>query len=336
MVGLMIPQGANESARQRVHQQAWAVVLAGGDGSRLKSFTRLISGEDRPKQFCRLYGGKTLLAQTRARLAPAISPERTVFSVVKHHESFYNQELIDVEPSRMVVQPANKGTTAAIISSLLRITRLAGDPIVAFFPTDHHYAEEQRFIASLRLALKIASTRLDTIILLGAEAERPEVEFGWIEPGVSLACSLTNSLVGVRRFWEKPSTRVAETLLAHGCLWNTFVMVGRASAFLDILDCAVPRVLRVFESGRGVPKAESLSPVEEEAYAALRPGDFSQQVLSVSTGRLAVLRLGNIGWSDLGTPERVRGAMTRAGIRLHWPGSGHNETTEEFSKTSVF
>ena len=79
------------------HQQVWGVVLAGGDGTRLRSLTQLISGEDRPKQFCHVYGGKTLLAQTRARLAPAIHPERTAFVLVKAHEKFYRSELADVD-----------------------------------------------------------------------------------------------------------------------------------------------------------------------------------------------------------------------------------------------
>ncbi len=317
------------------HQKAWAVVLAGGDGTRLRSFTRLIAGDDRPKQFCSLYGGRTLLAHTRARLAHAISPERTLFTLVRHHEKFYSEELAGVKPSHMVVQPSNKGTTVAMINSLLRITSLAGDPIVGFFPTDHHYSREQRFVSAVRLALNIVSTRLDTVILLGADAEHPEVEYGWIQPGASLECSLTNSLLGVRRFWEKPSAQAAQALLAQGCLWNTFVMIGRASAFLDILNAAVPRVMQAFESRIGLSgAAPSLAP-GDEAYAALHPGDFSQQVLSVSTRRLAVLRLGNIGWSDLGTPERVMCAMTRAGFRPYRPGSGQNENIENFAKTSV-
>ena len=334
MVELMIQQGRADCERQSVnHQQAWAVVLAGGDGTRLSAFTRSIAGDDRPKQFCRLYGGRTLLAQTRSRLAPAISPERTLFSVVKHHEKFYAEELAGVKPSRMVVQPSNKGTTAAIICSLLRITRLAGDPIVGFFPTDHHYSREMRFISAVRLALRIVSSRLETIVLLGADAEHPEVEYGWIQPGTSLECPLTNSLVGVRRFWEKPSTQVAQALLAHGCLWNTFVMIGRASAFLDILNTSVPGLMRAMGRDCGPFDADSYLAHRDEAYAALGPGDFSRQVLSVSTGQLAVLRLGDVGWSDLGTPERVMSAITRSGLRSHWLGSVQTENVGDLPKT---
>ena len=317
-----------------MNQEAWAVVLAGGDGTRLRPLTRLIAGEDRPKQFCPLYGGRTLLAQTRSRLARAIAPERTLFTVVKAHERFYADELADVEPSQVVVQPSNKGTTPAIICSLLRITGLGGDPIVGFFPTDHHYSRETRFVAAVRLALKIVSSRQNTVILLGASAEHAEVDSGWIEPGTRLEGPLGRSLLRVLRFWEKPSAHVAQALQARGCLWNTFVMIGRASAFLGMIGAAAPGILRILREGcRSDIKSESADGVK--AYGALTPGDFSQQVLSVSTGQLAVLPLGNVGWSDLGTPERVTRAMTRWGLRRPWAGSFQNETVENLSNVSV-
>ncbi len=45
------------------------VILAGGDGVRLKPLTRMITGDDRPKQFCSILGRKTLLDQTRRRVS---------------------------------------------------------------------------------------------------------------------------------------------------------------------------------------------------------------------------------------------------------------------------
>lgn len=42
----------------------WAVVLAGGDGTRLQELTRRISGDKRPKQFCSFFEGKSLLDNT--------------------------------------------------------------------------------------------------------------------------------------------------------------------------------------------------------------------------------------------------------------------------------
>lgn len=151
-----------------MNQHAWAVVLAGGDGTRLRPFIREISGEDRPKQFCTLYGGKTLLAQTRARLAHYFPPERTAFVLVKHHERFFRQQLADVGPEQLIIQPENKGTTAAILCSILRVKALAGNPVIALFPTDHYYAHEARFMNSVERAVRITQHHSDTLVLLGA------------------------------------------------------------------------------------------------------------------------------------------------------------------------
>ena len=47
----------------------WAIILAGGDGTRLQSMTRAITGDNRPKQFVPVIGRSTLLDQTRKRVA---------------------------------------------------------------------------------------------------------------------------------------------------------------------------------------------------------------------------------------------------------------------------
>ena len=274
------------------HQQVWAVVLAGGDGTRLRSLTQLISGEDCPKQYCPLYGNETLLAHTRTRLARAFHPEQTAFVVVKSHERFYKHELADVKPLRIIVQPSNKGTTAAVICSLLRITILAGDPVVAFFPTDHHYCDEAGFIASVRRAVRVAQHHSHTLVVLGAEAEHAEVEYGWIEPGTRFESPLTNTLLRVNRFWEKPAHATAQTLLARGCLWNTFVMIGRASIFLS--DARSYRSARSIETvyGRSALRRHATNlAAQDELWATLTAGDFSRQVLSANTANLAVLRV---------------------------------------------
>lgn len=55
--------------RRSEHPARWGVILAGGDGTRLTSLTRQITGDDRPKQFCPSLGADTLLSETRRRVA---------------------------------------------------------------------------------------------------------------------------------------------------------------------------------------------------------------------------------------------------------------------------
>src|SRR5215470_8003060 len=88
----------------RPSQTTWAFLLAGGDGTRLQSLTLNIAGDSRPKQFCRLFGGRSLLGHTRERLRPIFRENRTMFVVTKAHETFYREELSDADASRVIVQ----------------------------------------------------------------------------------------------------------------------------------------------------------------------------------------------------------------------------------------
>src|SRR5436190_23868288 len=165
----------------RTPRRRWAVVLAGGEGVRLRSLTRLVSGDNRPKQFCPLLGGCTLLAQTRIRITGGVADSRTLFVLLKSHECFYRKELRGVAPARMVVQPSNRGTLPAILSSLMRIIRQDRNALVAFFPSDHFYFDEERFREDVESAFTAAEDHPQTVILLAAEAKHAEVGYGWIE-----------------------------------------------------------------------------------------------------------------------------------------------------------
>src|ERR1035437_2119647 len=74
------------------HKHRWGIILAGGDGTRLRPLTRLACGDNRPKQFCPLLGGKTLLARTRSRIAQSIDRNRMLFVLTKKHEPFRSEE----------------------------------------------------------------------------------------------------------------------------------------------------------------------------------------------------------------------------------------------------
>jgi mannose-1-phosphate guanylyltransferase len=248
-----------------------------------------------------------------------------IFAVVRDHEPFYQPELADVEESRIVVQPANRGTTAAIIYSLLRLTRLEKDPIVAFFPSDHHFADEMQFARAVDAAFEAVHKDPRSLVLLGARADKAEVEYGWIEPGLPIDNDRSNdrssndgsgspSVFRVSRFWEKPSIATARALLSRDCLWNTFVIAGRARTFLEVIESTIPHALEFLR-----PLARPVSRDEEteraaRLYEALPTGDFSREVLARCPERLAVLRMEGAGWGDLGTPEGVLAVIQRSAL----------------------
>jgi mannose-1-phosphate guanylyltransferase len=288
----------------------WAVILAGGNGSRLRPLTRVLTGDDRPKQFCPLLGDTTLLAQTRARVALSVDAARSVCVVTRSHEPYYRRELADLRPAQLVEQPANRGTAAAIAYAVARIARQDKKAVIAMFPADHYYEDTETFRRMIDQSYVAARQRPDLVYLLGTEPDCPEVEYGWIEPGN--AVEGLDQVAMVRRFWEKPSRPVAEDLLSRGCLWNMFIMVGSLGAFRSLLYSSVPEMTRTFELIEQFPAAREET--VERVYNSLAPVDFSKEVLAHHTTRTAVFRVPFIGWSDLGRPALVHSLLTAHGV----------------------
>jgi mannose-1-phosphate guanylyltransferase len=282
----------------------WAVLLAGGDGIRLRDLTVRIVGDDRPKQFCPIVGAETLLRQTRARLDPLFSGDRQVFVVSCAHERYYSKELADAKESLVIAQPMNRGTAVGILAALVQIMQADPDAIVGFFPCDHHYSDDESFRSVVRSAIAGAEQFPESLVIVGAEAEHPETEYGWIEPGLAVMETQAKPLCRVNRFWEKPALPQARALLQSGCLWNTFVTIGSAATFLELLCSEVPDV--VLSLARALADNDLAS-----TYARLPSVDFSRDVLAHQAKRLLVLRDSGSGWADLGSPARVLGLLAR-------------------------
>src|SRR5262245_15470261 len=79
-----IPSSGTASSKELAAQPGgrradfWAIVLAGGEGVRLRSLVRRALGDDRPKQYARLLGDRSLLGQTLDRVSLGIPIDRTV------------------------------------------------------------------------------------------------------------------------------------------------------------------------------------------------------------------------------------------------------------------
>jgi mannose-1-phosphate guanylyltransferase len=119
----------------------WAVILAGGDGARLQSLTRMISGDDRPRQFCSLFGEPTLPELTKRCIGLLFPPEQTLTIRIRPHDRF-DVPLQDSQSNKFLVQPKNKETAAAIIHGLLRATQFSLEAFAALFPSDYYFSKD--------------------------------------------------------------------------------------------------------------------------------------------------------------------------------------------------
>lgn len=84
-------------------------------------------------------------------------------------------------------------------------------------------------------------------------------------------------------------------------------MVGRVDALLKMTRAALPEMYAAFETA-----AEHTDLAE--VYSRIDDSNFSHQVLAVRPKDLMVMRVGEVGWSDLGEPNRVLSTLARIGV----------------------
>jgi len=158
----------------------------------------------------------------------------------------------------------------------------------------------------------------NAVALLGIEPDKPEASYGWIEPSGSLFGSLRGSTARVKQFWEKPSPRVAKKLMSTGCLWNSFVMIGKASAFIEMFREHLPPLFRMFSAASRYFGKPNEAAIVRSIYSWIEDANFSSEVLERSCDRLLVTRVSGVSWSDLGEPQRVLGTLNKLGVQTEW------------------
>jgi mannose-1-phosphate guanylyltransferase len=277
------------------------IALAGGNGKRLAAVTRDRHGQVVPKQYCSLLGARSLLGDALARAERLAEPASVSIVVAAEHERYWRTEL-RLRPERtVVVQPQNRGTAAGVLLPLLPIARRDPDAVVVLLPTDHFVEDEGALSATLREAMAAAWRDPQRVLLVGIRPDAPESDYGWILPGAG-----SGRCLPIERFVEKPSRQVACELLRSGGVWNSFLLVGAVSAFVQLYRRKLPELLAAFAAlGRDRAPRQL-----QRLYATLPEADFSRDLLQGSESSLGLFIAPPCGWTDLGTPSRVASCVS--------------------------
>ena len=300
---------SNSAGVPRSLGQLWGIVLAGGEGVRLRSLARRVCGDERPKQYVPVLGDRTLLGQTLDRVALGIPSCRTAVVTLRSHAGYFAERWAGSKPPAVLVQPADRGTAAGILFPVHWVFRQDPGATVAVFPSDHFVSDDATFMAHVARIAGWVDHHPDRIVLLGAHPTSAEVEYGWIEPGRALDGGEDGGVWEVRRFWEKPSEERARACLDAGCLWNMFVLVGKAATFLRAGREALPDVDERLSRVQPFLGTEDETWALYQAYALMPKANFSRAILEPCTALLAVAELSDVTWSDLGSPRRVFEAL---------------------------
>ena len=268
-----------------------ALIMAGGKGTRFWP----LSTEDKPKQFLKLIGDKTMIQMTVERILPIIPMDRIYICTGERYVDLIKEQVPNLSVENIIIEPEGRNTAPCITLSSLVIKRKYKDATMVVLPSDHLIENEDKFRDIIVKANKYLDTNNKAIVTLGMSPTRPETGYGYIKYDNN-----TNmEMLKVDRFVEKPDKETAEKYLKEGnYLWNGGMFLWKVNTILSEVKKYIPNTYEVLSEIENVSD-ENLQEVINSNYSKTDEISIDYAVLEKSNDIYVVKS--DIGWDDIGT-----------------------------------
>lgn len=281
----------------------WAVIPAGGSGTRLWPLSRRHS----PKFLHDLTGsGQSLLRATWERLAPLAGDRVMVVTGAQHADAVRGQ-LPMLPHDAVVTEPSPRDSMPAIGLAAAILERRDPEAVLGSFAADHVITDTVRFHEAVRTAVVLA--RRGDLVTIGVQPTGPATGFGYIRLGEPLAVEGAEGAHRVAQFVEKPDQETAERYLAEGGYrWNAGMFVVRARVLLDLLHETHPEMVSQLRHIAADPhRMDDLWPNVTKIAI-----DHAVAEPAAAAGRVAVVPA-TFGWDDIGDFGSLAGLIPVSG-----------------------
>jgi mannose-1-phosphate guanylyltransferase len=300
-------------ARKSVFAHAYAVIMAGGSGTRFWPLSR----RRHPKQLLELFGRGTLLAQTVERLRPLIPAERIY---IYTNETVWREVcrlLPQIPRAQIVAEPASRNTAPTLGVAAHEIWRRDPAGLMVVLPADHVITKPREYHRVLRAGCEMAGAE-GRSVLIGLKPTRPETGYGYISVGKREPTIAGQAIYKAGKFTEKPPLAVARRYVASGrYLWNGGMFIWRASTLLRNFERFQPEMAhqleRIAEAG-GVRSAQSF----RKLFPQFEKISIDYAIVEKISDVHAVAA--DIGWNDVGSWAVVYDLSAKDGEQNVRPG----------------
>ncbi len=218
--------------------EGWAVVLAGGVGSRFWP----ASTPARPKQLLPLGSPRPLILDTVERARRLVGPERVLVLSGPELVAPFLGSVPDLRPTDFLLEPIARSTAPVLVRAAAEIERRDPGAVMVSLHADHVIHPFEGFRATIARAAAAARER-GSLVCIGVTPTRAETGYGYIEAGDETAPGVR----AVVRFVEKPDAATAGRFLSHGgFLWNSGIFVWRARDLLEAARRFTTELARAF------------------------------------------------------------------------------------------
>lgn len=265
----------------------YAVILAGGSGSRLWPLSRT----NHPKQFLPILGTKTMLQQTVDRVN-ALGISSLIIVCNEEHRFLVAEQLKEIDSlCPIILEPEGRNTAPAIAIAALHCKK---DSILFVLPSDHFIGNLDSFKESYEAGLGLA--KQNKLVTFGINPSSPHTGYGYIKQGKKHQQGYM-----IDSFIEKPSLALAKKYKDSGnYLWNSGIFLFKSEMYIEELRKFRKDIFDSCESCM-VNSTNDLDfiRIDEKIFSSC-PSESIDYAVMENTDASVVIPM-NAGWSDIGS-----------------------------------
>lgn len=258
------------------------IILCGGSGTRLWPLSRAML----PKQFVRLFNGRSLFQETILRNAPLCSHTMVVSNTEQFFLAVDQLTKVSQDHVNFLLEPVGRNTAPAIALACLS---LDADDLVLVTTSDHLVKDQVAYEKAVLQAKTLA--KQGNLVTFGIQPTYPETGFGYIEAAGDDVVSFT----------EKPDAITAQSYIDKGnYYWNSGMFCFKAGVFLSELKKHANDLYVACEQAMtNVSLNASEIRISVEDMLAI-PDDSIDYAVMEKSDKVKVVPC-EMGWSDLGS-----------------------------------
>lgn len=267
------------------------VVLAGGIGSRFWP----VSTPARPKQLLPLGSERPLIVDTIER-AERIAGRERIRILTGDEVGRAIQKATGLPDSAFLIEPEARGTCPVLAWAAHEAAKKSSDAVLISLHADHVIDPPEAFVQLLQDAATVAHSS-EMLLTVAIPPTRPDVGFGYINPGREVAREGSAECFVVEKFEEKPDLETAARYIDAGFLWNSGIFVWRADTFLSEVRTHAPEIGKALSH---------LDKGDVASFFAACPNTTVDEAILEPSDRVGTVKA-TFRWDDVGSWE----ALTR-------------------------
>ncbi|MCQ2287864.1 MAG: mannose-1-phosphate guanylyltransferase [Muribaculaceae bacterium] len=273
------------------NKNRYCVIMCGGVGSRFWPYSRTAL----PKQFIDFFGtGRSLLQMAVDRIKGIVPEENIILMTNAQYAGIIAQQLPQLRPEQILLEPARRGTAPCIAWSAWHIKALNPDAKIMVAPSDHLILKTDEYGECVTRAFEFVEDN-DVLATMGIKPNRPETGYGYIQVGDHLH----GDFMKVKTFTEKPSEELARVFIDTGeFFWNSGMFFWSADAIIRAMRDTAPDIAAIFD---GISDYGTAAEAEAIAGAYPRCRNISIDYAVMEKAPNVCVECVDFGWSDLGT-----------------------------------